>query len=826
MSKRTPTVAPSLAATTTTAVPPTPAPANAALPLLVLLFIGSGAAALIYEVVWFQLLSLIVGSSAVSMAVILGTFMGGMCLGSLYLPKYVSAREHPLRVYAKLELGIAVAGAVIFYLLPWIGGLYTAIGGGGMVGVVVRALFCTLFLLPPTLMMGATLPAIARWVQTTPSGVSWLGFFYGGNIFGAVAGAVLAGFYLLRVHDMQFATWAAIVINVVVAGAALLLSGRTSYTAVAEGTATTSLTARPAARVVYFVIALSGMTALAAEGVWTRLVTLMIGGTVYTFSMILAVMLVGLGIGSTVGASIARSARNPRLALGICQLLLVGALGWASWAMMASIPYWPINVQISTSPYFTMQLDLVRCLYAMLPAALLWGASFPLALASVATPGQDPGRLVGTVYAANTLGAIVGSIAGSVMLIPVFGTQDALRILIAFAALSSGIMLLQVARESVGAMARTAVFGVVAAVFAVFMVTSVPALPPLLVMYGRYMATWIGKTGEVVFVGEGVNSSMAVSRFPNGFTSYHNAGKVQASSEPQDMRLQRMLGHLTTLLPTNPSSVLVIGCGAGVTAGAVSVDPNVKKLTIAEIEPLVPEVVSRHFGDYNFHVIDNPKTHLRIDDARHFLNTTDETFDAITSDPFDPWVKGAASLYTKEFWELAKKRLNPGGVVTVFVQLYEAGTPAVKSEIATFLEVFPEGVIFGNTYQGRGYDIVLVGMKDPSPIDVDRVHARLSDPAMAPVAGSLAEIGMMSAFDLLGTYAGKKPDLAPWLADAQLNRDRNLRLQFLAGLGANVYEQAEIYESILQHRQYPEGVFTGKAESLNMLYQTIQMPKN
>lgn len=802
-----------------------PTGASAALPLLVLLFIGSGAAALIYEVVWFQLLSLIVGSNAVSMAVILGTFMGGMCLGSLYLPKYVSNREHPLRVYAKLELGIALWGVIIFYLLPWVGGLYTAIGGGGVLGIAIRALFCTILLLPPTLLMGATLPAISRWVQTTPAGVSWLGFFYGGNIFGAVAGATLAGFYLLRVHDMQFATWAAVALNILVALAGLALAKTTRYTPASDEATAVKPTAHPAANTVYVVIGLSGMTALAAEAVWTRLVTLMLGGTVYTFSLILAVMLVGLGIGSIAGASIGRSAKNPRAALAVAQLLLVGAIAWAAWAMLASIPYWPINVQISSSPYYTMQLDLVRCLYAMLPAALLWGASFPLALASVAAPGQDPGRLVGTVYAANTVGAIVGSVIGSLLLIPAFGTQNALRILVAGVAVSAIIMLLRVARESTPAVTRTAVLGAGVAVLVVSAVVTVPKLPPLLVMYGRYMATWIGNTGEPIFVGEGVNSSMAVSRYPNGITSYHNAGKVQASSEPQDMRLQRMLGHLTTLIPDNPASVLVVGCGAGVTAGAVSIDPNVKKLTIAEIEPLVPQVVSRHFGEYNFHVIDNPKTHVRIDDARHFLNTTHETFDAITSDPFDPWVKGAATLYTKEFWELARKRLNPGGIVTVFVQLYEAGTPAVKSEIATFFEVFPDGVIFGNTYQGRGYDIVLVGMKDPKPIDVDRVFNRLNEADMSPVSASLADIGMHNAFDLLGTYAGKKSDLNSWLEDAQLNRDRNLRLQFLAGLGANVYQQAEIYDAILQHRQFPQGVFTGKTESLDMLYQSILLPK-
>ena len=226
--------------------------------------------------------------------------------------------------------------------------------------------------------------------------------------------------------------------------------------------------------------------------------------------------------------------------------------------------------------------------------------------------------------------------------------------------------------------------------------------------------TRIGQA-EIIYWGEGWNASVAVSRLPGGVLNYHNAGKVQASSEPQDMRLQRMLGHLTTLIPTNPKHVLVIGCGAGVTAGAASIDPRVEQLTIAEIEPLVPRVVSTYFAEHNFNVVKNPKTRVHLDDARHYLQTTDEKFDAITSDPLDPWVKGAAMLYTREFFELAKRHLNPGGVVTLFVQLYESNTEAVKSEIATFMEAFPNGVVWGNTQEGRGYDLVLLGQLSPEP---------------------------------------------------------------------------------------------------------------
>src|SRR5215216_3376419 len=197
---------------------------------LLVLFIGSGCAALIYEVVWFQLLQLSIGSSAVSLGVLLGIFMGGMCVGSLLLPTYIRPEQHPLRVYAWLELGIGVCGLLVLFLVPIVGDFYTKIAGSGPINVILRAMVAGLFLVPPTLLMGATLPAIARWVETTPKGVSWLGFFYGGNLLGAVAGSLLAGFYLLRVFDMPTATLVAFAINVVVALLAFLIASRTPHT--------------------------------------------------------------------------------------------------------------------------------------------------------------------------------------------------------------------------------------------------------------------------------------------------------------------------------------------------------------------------------------------------------------------------------------------------------------------------------------------------------------------------------------------------------------------------------------------------------------------
>jgi spermidine synthase len=792
------------------------------LPALLLLFIGSGCAALIYEVVWLQLLQLSIGSSAVSLGVLLGIYMGGMCLGSLLLPRYLNPAWHPLRVYAGLEAGIGVLGVVVLFAVPVVGRIYTEIAGTGQVSLILRAIVAGICLLPPTLLMGATLPAIARWVEATPRGISWLGYFYGGNLAGAVAGSLLAGFYLLRVYDMPTATAVAVLLNFVVAGLAVLVATRTPHTVItADASAPLPQpVSAEGARLVYIAIALSGLTALGAEVVWTRVLSLLFGATTYTFSLILAVFLVGLGIGSSLGAALARSVSNPKAALGWVQLGLCLSLAWAAYSTADSLPFWPINPSISTSPSFNFQLDLMRAIWVMLPGALLWGISFPLALVSVAAPGQDSARLVGGVYAANTVGAIVGASVTSLGMVGTVGSQITQQALIGVAAMSGLLMLMPANGERRSAWTSTPVVVIGIALVAGLLARTVPPLPGILVAYGRYAATWVGQN-EIVYVGEGVTASVAVSRTPTGVLNYHNAGKVQASSEPQDMRLQRMLGHITTLVPSTPTKVLVIGCGAGVTAGAVSIDPMVKDQIIAEIEPLVPRVVSTHFAEHNFNVVANPKVTVHLDDARHYLLTTDEKFDAITSDPLDPWVKGAATLYTREFFEVVKSHLNPGGVVTLFVQLYESTDSAVKSEIATFLETFPNGAVFANTVNGQGYDLVLFGQLEAGKINVDAVQARLDDPANSAIVQSLREIGIFSALDLFGTYAGQRADMQNWLSDAIINTDRNLKLQYLAGLGLNLYRSDAIYKAMIREARYPEGLFEGSDETLNALRSKI-----
>ncbi len=775
------------------------------LPLLLVLFVGSGCAALIYEIVWFQLLQMVIGSSAVSLGVLLGTFMGGMCLGSLALARVIPARHHPLRVYALLELGIGAFGILVLLLIPVIGQAYSAFDGQGLTGIFLRGALCAICLLPPTLLMGATLPAISRWVQATPRGVSWLGFFYGGNTAGAVFGCLLAGFYLLRVHDMPTTTYVAVAINVAVAAIGFGLSRFTRYEGAPERAPRDRVSAAPGARAVYVTIALSGLTALGAEVIWTRLLSLLLGGTTYTFSIILAVFLIGIGLGSSVASYVARGLVRARMALGVSQLLLVAAIAWSAYAISGSLPFWPINPGIVSSPWFLFQLDLARCLYAILPAACLWGASFPLALAAIATEGQDPGRMVGGVYAANTVGAIVGALLFSTLFIPTIGTQHGQQLLIGVAAVAGTVVLLSLARSARATLALAAT-GVVSAV----LMWNVSAVPFELVAYGRQIP-WRLNTVNELYRGEGMNSTIAVSELLSDtrIRNFHVAGKIEASNEPQDMRLQRLLGNLPALLHPRPASVLVVGFGAGVTAGSFVPFPDVKHVVICEIEPLIPQVVSRYFAKENQGVLKDPRVEVVYDDARHFVRTTREKFDVITSDPIHPWVKGAATLYTREYFEQVKAHLNPGGVVTQWVPLYESNEEAVKSEIATFFEVFPTGTVWGNRNNGEGYDVVLLGTAEASNVDVDAIDARLARPDHAGVMAALAEVGFRSSLDVLATFGGSARDLAPWLEDAQINRDKDLRLQYLAGMTPDAYTSGAIYNRILSFRRFPEGYFVG-----------------
>lgn len=802
------------------------------LPLLVVLFAASGCSALIYEIVWYQMLQLAIGSTAVSLGFLLASFMGGLSIGSIGLPRLLASRSsetHPLRIYAVLEVGIGLCGILVLFGIPLVNRIYVAGAEHGLPGLLLRGFIAGVCLLPPTVLMGASLPALVRWVENTRRGVSWWGLLYGGNTLGAVFGCLLAGFYLLRVYNMATATYVAAALNFAIAAASYLLASRTPARSDegAPDIEAPSIAAPPedaANWPVYLTIAISGATAMGAEVVWTRLMAMILGSTVYVFSIILAVFLIGLALGSGLGSMALRSLRTPagpRLALGWSQVLLTLGIAWTAYMIADSIPYWPVNPMLGSSPWFNFQLDMARCLWAILPPTILWGASFPLACAAASSSSKDSSQVVGAVYAANTLGAIVGALLVSITLVPAIGTQNSQRAMLLLSAVGALVMLLPQMARSRSVPLTAAVTA--AMLLAIQLSRGVDAIPGKVIAYGRRIAI-SSPNSELLYTIEGRNSSVAITRWNDGAIEVDVNGHVEATTEPYDMKLQRMVGHLPGLIHPNPKSVLGIGFGAGVSAGTFTRYPGIEKITVCEIEPVIPPTSTRFFAKQDYDVYHNPRTHIVFDDARHYLMTTTEHFDIIASDPLDVFVKGTAALYTKEYFDAVKRHLNPGGMFTLYVPLYESDMRTVKSELATFFEAFPHATVWANTIQGRGYDMVFMGQEGPLSVNLDEMEQRLARPDYALVAQSLKEIGVPSSIDLLGTYAGQKSDLAAWLQDAELNRDGDLRLQYIGGWGINSSMEDLIYRQLMSYRRPPGAMFKGSPQNLQALGVALNTP--
>jgi spermidine synthase len=666
-------------------------------------------------------------------------------------------------------------------------------------GIVFRGVIAGICLLPPTMLMGATLPAIAR-----TRGAHTIGLLYMANLAGGATGTVLAGFYLLRVYDTVIATGVAVAVNIVVAASFYFLARPEAIESPLEPLEQMEPVERASAAI-YVTAALSGFTALGAEVVWTRQLSLLFGASVYTFSLILAVFLAGLGIGGLVGTRLARRT-PPAAALGWIQALLAGAIAFGAYAIVNVLPHWQPTAlflpHVRATPWMTFTYDALRCGFALLPATILWGASFPLTLA--AGRGADFGGHVARINAINTAGALAGAIAFTLIGIPKLGSHDAQQALVIGATASSLLLLLAIPDR-----AKAIRLGVIAAITAMAL-WIVPPVPGRLIAYGRSVNSW-DSIARFLYLGEGATASIAVTEGKGGAKQFHIAGKVEASDMDIDMRLERMLGHIPALLHPHPKSVLIVGVGAGVTAGALSIHPEIERIVICDIEPLVPISARAYFGKENHHVFDNPKVQLVFDDARHFLQTTDEKFDIITSDPIHPWVRGAATLYSEEYLTLSKNHLTPGGVATQWIPLYETDERSVKSEIGTFAKVFPDTTLWNPDLLEEGYDLVALGRAEQTPIVEGTLQARID--AAPRVKQSLDQVMLKSAGDILGTYAGRGRDLAPWLAGAEINRERHLRLQYLAGLAANTDHRFAIFGGILAYRRYPADLFVASADT-------------
>src|SRR5439155_25668538 len=367
------------------------------------------------------------------------------------------------------------------------------------------------------------------------------------------------------------------------------------------------------------------------------LLSLLLGATVYPFSIILGVFLVGLWAGSGAASLLVRRIRQPRLALAACQIVLASSVTGTAYIMTHVLPYWPVDPWLSLNPWFNFDLDVFRTVRTIFLPTLLWGASFPLAMASAATEGEDPARLSGEIYAANTAGSIAGALAFSLLLIPAIGTKACEQLLIGLAAgaavvaVTSYVWTMRPRRTAIALAATVAGTGIVAA----GLISTVSDIPWQVIAYGRRVAPILrgldlSSEAQPLFVGEGMNSSVVITDRA-GQRFFYVSGKSEASSALLDMRLQRMMGHLPALVHPQPRSVLVVGFGAGVTAGSFVPYPGVESIVSCELEAMLPPASNKFFASQNYNVLEDGRTRMVYDDARHFISTTPDKFDVITT---------------------------------------------------------------------------------------------------------------------------------------------------------------------------------------------------
>ena len=765
--------------------------------LLYLLFFLSGAAALVYEVVWARSLALVFGGSHLAVATVLSVFMGGLALGGWLLGRAADRSRRPLRLYALLELGIAAAALLFELLLRAYPVVYPPLARLFETSPVwltlLRVLFAVAGMLLPTTLMGGTLPVLSRLIARTGASLArHLSLLYGINTLGAVTGALAAGFLLLPQLGVRGATGVAVAINACVGLTALLLSARLDHGGqaapadVREAPLPRDLPSLPF-RLVLLGIGVSGFCALAYEVLWTRVLSMVFGTSVYTFTIMLVAFLAGIAVGGQAHTLLPRGRgfRAPVLtfaatqaAIGICALGASYALG----QLPAHASGLQTRLGAGQGEFLARQAStfLLAFAYMAVPAFFM-GLAFPLAGTIHARRRGHVGSAVGEVLAVNTVGAILGAAAAGFLLIRLFGIERALQLLVVVnvgAGLAIAASLLPRPRAAVG----------VAGTAAAAALLGIAALPPSARFWdAKFLAVYRNnqrqtfdtpehvqdtlRNTDVLYWFEGINETISVIQAKGGTRAFVVNGRVEASTHLEDVQCQRTLGHLPMLAHPSPRRVFVLGTGSGMTLGSVLVHPQVERVTLAEIEPGVFGA-TRTFGRWNHDALNSPKLRIVRNDGRNFLWTTRERFDVITADPIHPWSGGAAYLYTDEYFRTVASRLAPGGVACQWLPIYELTLEDLRSVVATFSRNFRH-VALWLTYA----DAELLGSDAPFPFDRERLAARLADPTLQ---ADLAAVGMGTPEDFLAHFLAGEEPLRAFARGGVVNTDDNLWLEFSA----------------------------------------------
>ncbi len=731
-----------------------------------LLLFGSGAAGLIYQVLWVKQLSLVVGIEVYAVTTGISAFFAGLALGSFLFGRWADRNPRPLFVYALLEIGIAVLGVAATFAFAHAASPFAALEE--RVGPFA---WLPLFLLIglPAFLMGGTLPAMVRAVGPAQSEIGWTGgALYAANTAGAVVGAFLTVFFFIRAFGVQGSAIFAAAINAALGAVAFSIH----RSAKANPVTSTSIDpmSTPSIRQSRFAIGLyaaAGGIALGYEVFWSQAVVQFMSTRSFAFAMVLAVYLSGLFVGSSLSARYVGRARDPwstfgllTAAAGCVALLEISLLGPWLQELQLQVGHLVFSITGSLSADMSGRFFATAMTILFIPTVLL-GAAFPVVLRL--SVGEDSvGRGVGSLLAANTIGGVLGTMLTGLFLIPRFGLVRTIEIL-AIAASIVGVI--AVTRSRVR-WKRTgiATLAVAACALVAAFVTPKDRFASLLTE---------ARGGNLVFYDESAGGTAAVLEYP------HSSGNIrrlyiQGVSNSGDAMPSLRYMRLQSLLPLlihkgEPRSALVIGFGTGITAGSLLAYPQLEKRVCAELLPAVVHAGPLFHG--NFDAARNARIEIRLRDGRRELVQSSERYDLITLEPPPPSASGVVNLYSRDFYELAGKRLKPNGLLAQWLPIATQNAEETRSLVRSFLDVFPDATLWTTEL----HEMLLIGSLSPIELDLNRITARFSQP---PVEQALREVGIDSPAALLATFVTDRAGLVRFAANTPAVTDNRPRIEY------------------------------------------------
>lgn len=726
--------------------------------LVSILFFLSGATGLIYEVVWAKYLSLVLGNTTHAYTVVLATFLGGLALGNAFWGPFADRVKNRLRVYAALEIGIGLLAIGSPYFLVFFSDLYVSLARQGAFWpfgtVSFRVLLSAVVLLPPTVLMGGTLPVLSRFATRSlgqmEGAVSWLYFLNSG---GAVFGTLLAGFYLIPVQGLNKAIMMGGVVNLAIGIVCFSLKAREGSLPVPKSVNSQLSPARvKQIRIIYAAVFASGCISLTYEIAWIRLLSLVLGSSTYSFSVMLAAFIAGIALGGWLIAHRILPRLSSYLLFGLAELG-IGLSILLTLPVYERLPYyflkigWLFNRTLTTF-YLFEGIKFSFCFILMLLPTIFVGMTLPLASRVVTQSAEEVGKKVGSIFSVNTVGNVVGAVVAGLMLMPILGIQTLILAGVLANLLLGSIVILNASELARKAKIAAVVVGILGFAVSTLGGASWDKLiissgefrtreDPEYSSYKEYKKEF--KKLNLLYYKD--DSSMTVSVVEDD--EYEDLylkvnGKVDATKEG-DLPTQILLGQLPLCLKPNTKDVFVVGLGSGITAGSVLRHP-VERVDLAEISGAVVEA-ERYFRSYNYNVLQDPRFHLHIEDAKTMLRLTSRRYDVIISEPSNPWIAGIGNLFSIEFYREALAHLKNDGFMVQWFQLYEMSDDIFKMILRTFTSVFTHVTIWE-----IGNDVLLLGSRTPIHVDFHQTEAIFNQTA---IKADLQRIGIHTVATLL-----------------------------------------------------------------------------